>query len=39
MIKIKPLITATYNLEDIKEAFKEASENPNSLKVVINPSG
>jgi threonine dehydrogenase-like Zn-dependent dehydrogenase len=38
MIKIKPLITATYNLEDIKEAFKEASENPNSLKVVIDPS-
>lgn len=35
MIKIKPLITATYNLKDIENAYKEAIENPNALKIVI----
>lgn len=37
MIKIKPLITASYKLDDIEKAFEEASENPNALKVVIRP--
>jgi threonine dehydrogenase-like Zn-dependent dehydrogenase len=35
MIKIRPLITATFRLEDIEKAYREATENPNSLKVVI----
>jgi L-iditol 2-dehydrogenase len=37
MIKIKPLLTAIYKLDDIKEALAEASENPNALRVVVKP--
>lgn len=37
MIKIKPLITATYKIDDIEKAYKEATENPNALKVVLTP--
>lgn len=37
LIKIKPLITATYKLNDIERAYKEAIENPNALKVVLKP--
>ncbi len=35
MIKIRPLITASYPLHEIKEAYHEAIHNPNALKVVI----
>ena len=37
MIKIKPLLTGPYKLSKVVEAFKEANENPNALKVVIKP--
>lgn len=37
MIKIKPLITATYPLEEIETAYQEAIGNPDCLKVVIKP--
>ena len=37
MIEIRPLITATLRLDDIQKAYREASENPNPLKVVIKP--
>lgn len=37
MIKIRPLITASYRLADIGKAFKEVLENPNTLKITIKP--
>jgi len=37
MIKIKPLLTATYSLDDIDKAFDEAINNPNALKVILKP--
>lgn len=35
MIKIKPLITATYKLKRIEKAFHGASENPNTPEGII----
>jgi len=37
MIKIKPLLTATYPLDQIDKAFDEAIKNPNTLKVILKP--
>lgn len=37
LIKIKPLITATYKINEIEKAYKEAIDNPNALKVVLKP--
>ena len=37
MIQIRPLITATYRLDNIADAFQEAVSNPDQLKVVITP--
>lgn len=37
MIQIRPLITANYRLDDIADAFREAVNNPDQLKIVIKP--
>lgn len=37
LVQIKPLITATYRLDDIEKAYEEATNNPNALKVVLKP--
>ncbi len=37
MIQIRPLITSTYRLNDIASAFEEATNNPDQLKIVIEP--
>jgi len=37
MIQIRPLITATYRLNEVADAFKEAAGNPDQLKIVIKP--
>jgi len=37
MIKIRPLITAAYKLDEVAEAYREASENPRALKIVLKP--
>jgi L-iditol 2-dehydrogenase len=37
LVQVKPLITATYPLEKIEEAFKAADEDPDQLKIAIKP--
>jgi L-iditol 2-dehydrogenase len=37
LVDVRSLITATYPLEQIEEAFKMANEDPDQLKVVIKP--
>jgi threonine dehydrogenase-like Zn-dependent dehydrogenase len=37
LVDVKSLITATYPLEKIEEAFKLANEDLDQLKVVIKP--
>ncbi len=37
LIKIKPLITSTFPLEKVAEAFKLVDEDPDQLKVVLKP--
>jgi threonine dehydrogenase-like Zn-dependent dehydrogenase len=37
LVQVRPLITATYPLEKIVEAFTVANEDPDQLKVVIKP--
>jgi len=37
LIKVRPLITATFSLEKIEEAFHLADEDPDQLKIVIKP--
>ncbi|MFC1903907.1 zinc-binding dehydrogenase [Chloroflexota bacterium] len=37
LVKVKPLITSTFPLEKVVEAFRLADEDPDQLKVVIEP--
>jgi len=37
LIKVKPLITSTFPLEKVAEAFKLVDEDPDQLKVVLKP--
>jgi L-iditol 2-dehydrogenase len=37
LIKIRPLVTATYKIDDVEKAYQEAIDNPNALKVVLTP--
>ncbi len=37
LVQVKPLITATYPLEKVTEAFRVADEDPDQLKIVLTP--
>ena len=37
LVQVKPLITATFPLEKVTEAFRVADEDPDQLKVVLKP--
>jgi threonine dehydrogenase-like Zn-dependent dehydrogenase len=37
LIQIRPLITATFPLEKVADAFRLADEDPDQLKVVLKP--
>jgi threonine dehydrogenase-like Zn-dependent dehydrogenase len=37
LIQVKPLLTATFPLAKIEEAFRVANDDPDQLKVVIKP--
>ena len=37
LVQVKPLITATFPLEKVAEAFRVADEDPDQLKVVLTP--
>ncbi len=37
LVKVKPLITASFPLEKVAEAFRVADEDPDQLKVVLTP--
>lgn len=37
LVQVKPLITATYPLEKVTEAFRLADEDPDQLKIVLTP--
>ncbi|MEE9398741.1 MAG: zinc-binding dehydrogenase [Dehalococcoidales bacterium] len=37
LVQVKPLITSTFPLEKVEEAFRAADEDPDQLKVVLKP--
>ncbi len=37
LVQVKPLLTATFSLEKVEDAFRLADEDPNQLKVVLKP--